>query len=470
MLNILSKYSSNSTFRNCFSFLGVDKLLKTCGFTRRLATTTKSIKELLLFAMESAFCHENVYRKLNSEKDSSICSFKKTTLYGFLADARFNWERLMMQTAKNTIDKLQPLTDHVSCFVVDDTMLPRNRAKNVELVARLFDHVKGKTIKAFCDLTLGWTDGISMVPVAHALMSSANKDNQVCPSKEHLDKRTLAFKRRQHAQSSKPDIVIDMLKRAIDAGIDAQYLLCDTWFTNAPLIKRLKQELKLNLIGMVKQLKQKYEYHNQYYTLPGLRKLIAGNNRTDIYGSIVVKIPSTELNVKIVFVRNRNKRSEFIYILSTDITLSNEEIVRIYSKRFLIEHCYYCMKHFFKFTTECQARNYDSCYAFSTLCYIRMIFLEWMRRSEEDLRTYGDLFYLSKAQLEDIPYAVAIKSLLLLFQDYATDIVNAGIATAKRAQAIQLMAQLKINNWLNSMTSFIQNFVQKYSILPCSVN
>ncbi|EHL78300.1 hypothetical protein HMPREF1015_01719, partial [Bacillus smithii 7_3_47FAA] len=37
--------------------------------------------------------------------------------------------------------------------------------------------------------------------------------------------------------------------------------------------------------------------------------------------------------VKIVFVRNRNNQSEWLAILSTDTTLSNEEIVRIYGMR-----------------------------------------------------------------------------------------------------------------------------------------
>nr|WP_256213203.1 hypothetical protein [Bacillus sp. OV322] len=41
--------------------------------------------------------------------------------------------------------------------------------------------------------------------------------------------------------------------------------------------------------------------------------------------------------VKMVFVVNRNKKSEWLTILSTNCTLSDQEIIRIYSMRWDIE-------------------------------------------------------------------------------------------------------------------------------------
>lgn len=49
----------------------------------------------------------------------------------------------------------------------------------------------------------------------------------------------------------------------------------------------------------------------------------------NIFGSLVVTT-KTGIPVKIVFVRNRNKKSECLYLLSTDVSLSDAEIVRIY--------------------------------------------------------------------------------------------------------------------------------------------
>jgi hypothetical protein len=36
---------------------------------------------------------------------------------------------------------------------------------------------------------------------------------------------------------------------------------------------------------------------------------------------------------KVVYVRNRNNRNDYLCLISTDTTLSEEEIIRIYRKR-----------------------------------------------------------------------------------------------------------------------------------------
>ena len=47
-----------------------------------------------------------------------------------------------------------------------------------------------------------------------------------------------------------------MIQRAMTAGIDASYVLMDTWFTHQPLIKDIKEQ-GLDVIGMVKETKQR---------------------------------------------------------------------------------------------------------------------------------------------------------------------------------------------------------------------
>lgn len=40
--------------------------------------------------------------------------------------------------------------------------------------------------------------------------------------------------------------------------------------------------------------------------------------------------------VKLVYVRNRNKRNEYLLLSSTDLSLSEEEIIQLYGKRWKI--------------------------------------------------------------------------------------------------------------------------------------
>lgn len=48
-----------------------------------------------------------------------------------------------------------------------------------------------------------------------------------------------------------------MIKRALASGIDASYVLMDSWFTFPPLIKAIVEQ-GLDVIGMVKETKQRY--------------------------------------------------------------------------------------------------------------------------------------------------------------------------------------------------------------------
>ena len=103
-------------------------------------------------------------------------------------------------------------------------------------------------------------------------------------------------------------------------------MFMDFWFTQAPLIEKITNK-RLFVIGMVKQLKQRYVYNGERFTLNQLYKLAKTHmGKKDILGSIYATLDNG-IPVKILFVRNRNKRSEWLAILSTDTTLENEEII-----------------------------------------------------------------------------------------------------------------------------------------------
>ena len=133
---------------------------------------------------------------------------------------------------------------------------------------------------------------------------------------------------------AKTDAAILMIERALHAGIRADYLLMDTWFTTEPMIKSILSK-GLDVIGMVKQLNQRYNYKGNAYTLPELQRFVRFDGAGNIFGSLCVTTKNG-IPVKIVFVRNRNKKSECLYLLSTDCSLSDAEVVRIYGNRWSI--------------------------------------------------------------------------------------------------------------------------------------
>jgi len=106
-------------------------------------------------------------------------------------------------------------------------------------------------------LTLGWSDGYSFVPVDFSMMSSANEENRIEDISVEIDKRSCGFKRRTEAKEKKSDVAIQLISNALKQGVSADYVLMETWFTHEPMIQEILRE-GLDVIGMVKQLKQRY--------------------------------------------------------------------------------------------------------------------------------------------------------------------------------------------------------------------
>nr|WP_051188495.1 hypothetical protein [Proteocatella sphenisci] len=68
------------------------------------------------------------------------------------------------------------------------------------------------------------------------------------------------------------------------------------------------------------------------------------------------------LPAKLVFVRNRNNKKDCLAIISTDIMLNENEIIRIYGKRWDIGVFFKICKSYLKLTKECRSLSYDACY------------------------------------------------------------------------------------------------------------
>ena len=133
----------------------------------------------------------------------------------------------------------------------------------------------------------------------------------------------------------KKDATILLIRNTLSADIQADYVFMNTWFTTEPMIKEILST-GIDVIGMVKQLKQRYIYNGEQNSLPELKKFVSFAGARNIFDSLVVTT-KTGIPVKIAFVRNRNRKSECIYILSTDL-LRNEEIVRVYGNRWSIKY------------------------------------------------------------------------------------------------------------------------------------
>jgi hypothetical protein len=207
----------------------------------------------------------------------------------------------------------------------------------------------------------------------------------------------------------KPDNVIKLIKNALNSGITADYVLMDTWFTNEPMIKSLR-DIGLHVVGMVKS-NYRYRYNGELMKLDEIRKCLHSGKKSDIIGSLLCETKNG-IPVKLVYIRHRNKKSEWLVIASTDLSLDDKEIVRIYGMRWEIEVFFKASKSLLKLGTEYQGRSYDMLIAHTTIVLTIYILLEWERRHNQDSRSFGNLFFLLCEEIQDLDYSTALRQLM----------------------------------------------------------
>jgi hypothetical protein len=373
---------------------------------------------LLISLMTLVFSGQNFFRVYQSGSEG----FKTDTVYRFLNNPRFNWRNLLLSCARILIHQhIEPLTSdkRVTCYILDSTVYQRQRSKKVELLSWVYDHMTGLTVRGFQKVLLAWTDGYSTIPLQHALLASGKESKRLCGI--HLtsdDKRSPGQRRRKEALQSMPDVAIAMLKRAKRWKIQARYVLMDSWFTYPKTVLAIRA-LRIHVIGIVKKAKTVHYLHQgkKMDILKIYRSLKKRRGNAAILASTMVQLKTDGEAVKLVFVRNRNKKRDWLALLSTDASLPDEEIIRIYGYRWNIEVLFKVSKHFLNLTGEIQSRSYDALIGHSTIVLLRFCFLEFERRIREDGRSHGELFYACYDEIRDLSFFESLKLLISVFID-----------------------------------------------------
>lgn len=98
------------------------------------------------------------------------------------------------------------------------------------------------------------------------------------------------------------------------------------------------------------------------------------------------------ISAKIVCVRNKANRKDWLAFVCTNPELSEEEIIRIYGKRWQIEVFFKTCKSTLNLIGECRSLSYDALTAHVAIVYTRYMLLALEQRKDEDQRTLGELF------------------------------------------------------------------------------
>ena len=392
----------DNLFSKTWRRVGFNSLLNQSGFRKRSGTPASEVVYLLLLW---------VWLKVNSvamfSKDSlqSFSATKKDALYDLLNREDLNWRKLQLLTARKVIKSID--SSALRAFVVDDSVKLR-RGKKMPGVSSHFDHLTGRCAMGQQVLTLGLATEAQFVPLDSEIFISKKKA-QPLPN-DFADGRSIVAQRyRQAQEQSKPEMVRDMISRALRVDINAQYFLADAWFATKPMLKLTEEK---SLIAVVRMKKNKMKYRLAT-AKEGYRSLSAEELYKDqIKGqwhkvsgrpyqskSIMVELnlaQSTKesdhwVKVKLLYVRGVNEekqhagKHDWALFLTTDSQLNDDKILEIYALRWGIEVYFKEAKQKLGFLKE-QSTHYSTYIASIHLTGLRYCLLLFAKHEEGDAR------------------------------------------------------------------------------------
>ena len=414
----------STSIRRFFTRFHVSSALKAANAYKKKRVPVMEIFQYLFLLI---FSNRSMYMNLISGRNTP--AFAKDTQNRFMKMIQINWIRFTTTLAERIIkEAIRPLDseERVNVLIIDDSMFERNRSKKVELLAKVYDHAKHAYKFGFRMLTLGWSDGNTFLPVNSILLSSENKKNRVNEAKT-VDKRTVGYKRRALSMQKGTIAMLELLKAAKNSSIPAKYVLFDSWFSFPSTLHAVK-EIGYDVIGMVKKTpKMFFRYNGEDMSLISIynrNKKRRGRSRYLLSVTVDVVKDGSVIPAKVVYVRNRNKRKEYLCLISTDITLSEEEIIRIYGKRWDIEVFFKVCKSYLNISKECRSMSYDAMTAHTAVVFTRYMMLSLENRESNDNRSLGELFLYFSDEMSDITWIQAFQMLLQMFRAILSDTVE----------------------------------------------
>ena len=251
MSSIPHKRLDEKAFVDCvqrfFSKHHVGKLLAKCNGMKEKGVSPVS---LLRYKLSNIFVGRSMY--MQQRTGSFKEEFSKNTFYRFLNSAKTNWLCFTSLLAADIVNRdIKGLTNdsRKNVFIIDDSLFNRTSCRKTELGSKVFDHTDMHFKKGFRMLTLSWCAGNTLIPVNSCLLASAKDTNIIGPVKI-FDNRSVAGKRRKLVQTKALEAMMTLLDTALSAGMKADYVLFDSWFSNPAQVTGIHSK-GMNVIAMM---------------------------------------------------------------------------------------------------------------------------------------------------------------------------------------------------------------------------
>ncbi|MHB1685754.1 MAG: IS701 family transposase, partial [Ignavibacteriaceae bacterium] len=216
-------------------------------------------------------------------------------------------------------------------IIIDDSLEEKPSTDENEIVNWHYDHSKGRTIKGINIITaLYYSRGVR-VPVVYDLV---RKTKMVTDKKTGKEKRV--------SEKTKNEQYLEMLKVCIKNNIKFKYVLNDVWYASSENMMYIKSELGKDFIMPVKTnrkiaLSKKDKLNGKYVTVSELEL------KEGVTYNIYLARHNGGLLIKQIF-KNDDGSQGVLYLVSSELTLTYDNIVAIYQKRWKVEEYHKSLK------------------------------------------------------------------------------------------------------------------------------
>jgi SRSO17 transposase len=382
----------DNVFASLWRDIGMKTVLNRAGFNKRSGT---SMSDVIFGLMLWLWLQKDSIGMFARECLQGALG--KDVLYDTMNREDLNWRKFHEQIAYKTVQTFK--TSGKKAYVVDDSVKPRF-GKKMPGISSHFDHTSGRHLMGQQVLTLGLSCDEGFVPLDSELFISQTKAIEL--HEPFADGRSIVAKRYRIAQQgTKPEMVSAMVKRALTAGIMADYLLADAWFGTKAML-RLTQETALVPVLRMKKNNMKYRFSEfargktatWELDVQALYQRFVRKAWQPIRGQkYQAKIVDVELNlaenkdreewvkVRLLFVRGNagdNQapagKHDWAVFLTTDTALSPADMLELYALRWAIEVYFKEAKQHLGFLKE-QSNHYAAYIASIHLTAIRFCLL-----------------------------------------------------------------------------------------------
>lgn len=231
---------------------------------------------------------------------------------------------------KKVKKKVKEIERDDGVLIFDDSVEEKRYTDENELICWHWDHTIGKSVKGINQLTLIYYSQDITIPIG---LEFIKKTELRFDKKSNKDKR--------YSKKDKNEYFREMLLVAKNNGIKYKYSMTDSWYFNKDNINFIKLTLQKDIIMAYKATT--HLFMSKEDMTNGLNIDIKSLKDKE---SILVYIKGVEFALKLSkqVLKDQNDKEIDIYLITSDLTLDNDDIFKLYRKRWKIEEFFKSMK------------------------------------------------------------------------------------------------------------------------------